>query len=150
MSDETPTALLVVITEVDTEAPLEDATEVLFRQVHPDLYDDGRLASSAFLPSPGDQNQLSTDRASMTTAKEAHQRYIESKRRSVGTFGVTVGECSQQGLRCFPDPVAETESTKANPAHSRVDFSVLGTNQQRKVAKRLKQAAVTRGILYSP
>jgi len=86
----------------------------------------------------------------MTTSKDAYELYVSNKRKSVATFGVTVGEFGEQRLSCFPDPVKCTETTKANPAHARVDFSALGTNQQKKIAKRLKKAAVSRGILYKP
>jgi hypothetical protein len=129
---------------------LSDLAEVLFRQVHPDLYDGEQPASSAFMPNHGDEGQLSTDRSSMTSAKDAHDLYVGSDRKSVGTFGVTVGEFGAHSLSCFPDPILPTETSKANPAHATVDFRALGASQQKKVAKRLKQAAVSRGILHKP
>lgn len=149
MSDET-TPLQTGASPIETPAPLSDAAEVLFRQIHPDLFDGDQPASSAFLPSPGDQDQLSTDRSSLTTAKDAYELYVGNSRKSVGTFGVTVGEFGEQGLSCFADPVCSGGTITANPAHARVDFGSLGTNQQRKVAKRLKKAAVSRGILHRP
>jgi hypothetical protein len=150
VSEEAATAPQTIATLIQPRGTVLAAAEVLFRQVHPDLFDGDQPASSAFLPSPGDQDQLSTDRSSMTTPKGAYELYVGNKRKSIGTFGVTVGEFDEQGLGCFPDPVELTGTTKANPAHARVDFSVLGTNQQKKAAKRLKKAAVSRGILHKP
>ncbi len=86
----------------------------------------------------------------MATAKDAYELYVENGHASIGTFGVTVGEFGEQGLGCFPDPVAPTTTTRANPAHAKVDYSALGTNQKRSAAKRLKKAAVSRGILHKP
>jgi hypothetical protein len=143
-------ATQMVAPPIQPQAALSDATEVLFRQVHPTLFDGDQPASSAFLPNSGDQDQLSTDRSSMTTPKAAYELYVSNNRKSAGTFGVTVGEFGEQGLSCFPDPVGLTESTQTNPAHARVDFGAFGTNQQKKVAKRLKNAAVSRGILHKP
>lgn len=149
MSDEV-TPLPIVAVPMHTPAPISDPREVLFRQVHPDLFDGDQPASSAFLPNSGDCDQLSTDRSSLTTAKDAYELYVANSHASIGTFGVTVGEFGEQGLSCFPDPVEPTTTTKANPAHARVDYSALGTNQKKKVAKRLKKAAVSRGILHKP
>jgi hypothetical protein len=136
VSDETAPDSQMITRSIQSLAPLSDRAEILFRQVHPDLYDGEQPASSAFLPNHGDEGQLSTDRSSMTSPKDAHDLYVGNNRKSVGTFGVTVGEFGEQGLSCFPDPVGPTEITKANPAHATVDFSALGTSQQKKMAKR--------------
>ena len=43
---------------------------MLFRQVHPSQLQGGVLSSAIFIPTPDDEDQLSVDRSSMTTAKE--------------------------------------------------------------------------------
>lgn len=149
MSDEAATTQISA-TSSQLLAALSDPAEVLLRQVHPDLLDGDQPASSAFLPNSGDEDQLSTDRSSMTTAKDAYDLYVSNNRRSAGTYGVSVGEFRGQGLSCFPDPIESGDTTHANPAHARVDFSGFGTSQRKKMAQRLRNAAVSRGVLHKP
>jgi hypothetical protein len=131
---------------------LKVADEVLFRQVHPDLLDGNVPASSAFMPNSGDSDQLSVDRGSLTTPKASYDLYVFNGRRSGGTYGVSVGECGSLLLPCLPDPImgSDIQQAKANPAHALVDFSALGTSQQKKAAKRLKACAISRGVLHKP
>lgn len=132
-----------------TEAlPLTDNNEVLYRQIHPDLLDGDVPASSNFVPKPSDNNELSVDRSSITTADAAFTLYTSGGYRSVAVYGVTVGEFHGEGIPCREDPVPQTPSTRANPAHAVADFTEHTANQQKKVAKRLKQKAIARGKLY--
>ena len=127
---------------------LEDIAEVLFRQIHPNLFDGGEPASSAFIPNESDQGQLSVDRSALTTAQNSHELYVGNGLLSGGVYGVTVGEFGNNGLSCRPDPIMAEEGRRANPAHALVDYNALGTNQRKKVGKRLKAAAMSRGVLY--
>lgn len=149
MSDET-TAVDVSPLTVQPQAALSDTKEVLFRQVHPKLLDGDEPSSAVFIPNSSDESQLSADRSTITTAKDSYELYVSNSLESIGTFGVTVGEFRAEGLLCFPDPVEGTSTIKANPAHARVDFSNINNSKRKKVAKRLKRAAVSRGILYKP
>jgi hypothetical protein len=128
--------------------PLDAATEILFRQVHPNLFDGDEPASSAFVPNESDQGQLSVDRSSLTTAQESYELYVGNGLLSGGVYGVTVGEFGAHGLSCRPDPLDAEEGRRPNPAHALVDYSVLGTNQRKKVGKRLKATALSRGVLH--
>jgi hypothetical protein len=127
---------------------LETAAEILFRQVHPNLFDGGEPASSAFVPNASDDGHLSVDRSSLTTAQESYELYVGSGRLSGGVYGITVGEFGAHGLNCRPDPLKAEDGRKPNPAHALVDYNGLGTNQRKNVGKRLKATAASRGLLH--
>ena len=94
---------------------------------------------------PGDNDELSVDRSSMTTGGAAFSLYTSGGRRSAAVFGVTVGEFRAEGIPCREDPIPESPTAPANPAHAIADYKQHGSNQQKKIAKRLKQKAVFRG-----
>ena len=146
MSEEIPA--LAAAEEDLSPKPLDAPAEILFRHVHPNLFDGDEPASSAFVPNESDRGQLSVDRSSLTTAQESYELYIGNGLLSAGVYGVTVGEFGAHGLSCRPDPLDAEEGRKANPAHALVDYSLLGTNQRKKVGKRLKATAVSRGVLH--
>ena len=129
-------------------ARLEDDDEVLLRQIHPTFLVDGHLASSPFVPSPKDQNQLSVDRSSMTSAAASYDLYRGNGHQSIAVYGVTVGEFGVEGLACHPDPLSATDTQRANPGHAFADYSAVGSNQGKKIAKRLRNVAVKRGRLH--
>jgi hypothetical protein len=129
---------------------MADHTEVLFRQVHPDLMHAGEPASSAFVPKPSDKGYLSVDRSSVTTAKAAYDLYVANGLRSVATYGLTVGEFGAYGLPCKPDPITGIAGQLDNPAHALVDYNAMTPSHQKRVGKRLKTVALARGILHKP
>lgn len=121
--------------------------ELLFRQVHPDMTQNGRPTSAAFKPSKKDQGLLSVSRGALTTAPEAYARFTSPRSsgavlRSAGVWGVTVAETA---LPCFSDPVGAPDP---DPAHAVVSFQSLSNKQLEDSARRLQQAALTRGRLY--
>ena len=131
-----------------TAGPISNPDEIMFRQIHPILYEAGAVASSAFMPTDSDQGQLSVDRGSLTTPKASFDLYRENGRQSAAVYGVSVGEFTTEGIPCKPDPLPATENLKANPAHAYADYYGVGTNQRRKKAQRLRTAALRRGILH--
>jgi hypothetical protein len=133
-----------------TTERLQNEEEILFRQIHPNFYENGHPSSSPFVPSAKDGNQMSVDRSSLTTAAGSFDLYTGNGYQSVAVFGVTVGECGVCGLPCHPDPLGATETRKANPAHAYVDYSAIGSNAGKKIAKRLRNDAVKRGRLHPP
>jgi len=128
--------------------PISDAAEIMFRQVHPILYQAGEVASSAFMPTEDDRGQLSVDRGSLTTPKASFDLYRENGRQSAAVYGVSVGELTVEGIPCQPDPLPARDNLKANPAHAYADYNGIGTNQTRKKAQRLRTAALRRGLLH--
>lgn len=130
------------------EKTLTEPEEVLFRQIHPSLLQDGEPASSSFRPKGSDKGKLSVDRGAMTTAERSHALYTANGFSSVAVYGVTVGEFGKCGIPCEPDPLPATSELAANPAHALANFVDYGSSMQRTVAKRLKTFALARGVLH--
>lgn len=120
----------------------------MLRQIHPDLMDGGEPSSSNFRPTPNDEGKLSVDRGSVTTPKDSHTSYLALGRASIGVYGITVEEFSQEEIPCLPDPLDESHEHGPNPAHALADFTGHGKSKQKTVAKRLKQNALKRGRLH--
>lgn len=127
---------------------LTDNTEVLFRQIHPNSFDNGQPGSDRFRPSEKDQDMLSVDRSAVTTAEEAYKRYVKSGRKSVAVFGISVGEFQNETIPCKEDPLQETCDQLENPAHALADYSSHTPSKQKLIAKRLKRVAIERGCLF--
>ncbi len=110
----------------------------------------GEPASSVFIPKASDGDQLSVDRSSLTTAMASYDLYTANGLKSCATYGLTVGEFHGHGLPCKPNPIKDIPGQLDNPAHALVDFSSLSGASQKKVGKRLKTAALARGVLHKP
>jgi hypothetical protein len=122
--------------------------EVLFRQIHPSFMVNGHPSSQSFQPTDKDANKLSVDRSTITNAAGAFTLYAGNGHKSVGVYGLSVGEFSEHDLPCVPDPLDATDGQMANPAHAYADYSQHGTNKQKTIAKRLKHKAQARGCLH--
>jgi hypothetical protein len=121
---------------------LGDKDELLLRQVIAIWVEEGRPVSRAFRPNTGDGGQLSSDRNSMVTPREAYEAYLEKQRNSGGVWGLTVGEYAADNLSTYADPVVD------NTAHAVVDFAPHAEKEWRRLSKRLHAHAVRRGRLY--
>ena len=128
--------------------PIRPTDEILFRQIHPSLLQDGVISSAVFIPTMNDDGKLSVDRSSKTTTTASFDLYIGSGRASVAVCGVTVEEYDKENIPCYPDPLEAMEILHANPAHAYADFNAFGTNQRRKLAQRLRNVATVRGFLH--
>jgi hypothetical protein len=136
---------------IDDAKVLTEDDELLFRQVHPSFVRDGRPSSQAFRPTPKDAGKLSVARGALTTSKAAYQHYTERLGLpSAGTWGVTVGECREQGLPAVADPLTAPPETVADPAHAVIDFTGLSRSQAEAKGTRVARKAFERGRLYSP
>ena len=131
---------------------LTEERELLYRQIHPGFIHDGRVSSQAFSPTPKDENQLSVDRSSLTTARESFEFFISREGcQSAGVYGVTVGECRNCDLSVRADPLEPSPSSAGNAAHALIDFSALPSNSQReKRAKKLARHARDRSWQFRP
>jgi hypothetical protein len=127
---------------------LTDESELLFRQIHPDLMQNGEPSSSGFRPKDSDQNMLSVDRSTVTTASGSHALYTGNGYKSAATYGLSVGEFNLHDISCRPDPLTAVNGRSANPAHALADFSKHGTSKQKTLAKKIKKLAVARGVLH--
>lgn len=131
-----------------TETKLTDPAEVLLRQMHPDLMQDGEPSSSNFRPKETDQGKLSVDRSALTNAEAAYDLYTSNGFTSVAVYGVSVAEFDVCGITCEANPLAATDFHAANPAHALADFTPFGGSKQKTLAKRIKKAAIARGMLH--
>ncbi len=130
------------------EEPIDDADELLHRQVHPTFLQNGRVSSQAFRPTPKDEGMLSVSRGSMTTAEDAYVLYTGDKGlESAGVWSVTVSECGTVDLKAFHDPLTDPVP---DSAHSFVDFRDVGTSKAEKCSKRLAAFARARGCQHAP
>jgi hypothetical protein len=59
-------------------------------------------------------------------------------------WGVSCSEVSALGLTSTPDPLANF------PSHALIDFTAFHEKSFRKLAKKLKAAALSRGCLHTP
>jgi hypothetical protein len=134
-----------------TDTLLTDSGEVMLRQIHPNLYLDGKIASTAFMPTADDKGELSVDRSSLTTPVASFNLYLANGRQSVAVYGVSIGQFDAQGIPCHSDPLPETDKLEANPAHAYADFKGIETpKKQKQAAQRLRDLAVERNCLYAP
>jgi hypothetical protein len=131
-----------------TSQPIDDSEEVLFRQIHPNFYDNSYPGSGQFAPTAKDDKKLSVDRSSLTTAAASHALFTTNGFASVAVYGVSVAEFRVENLPCYPDPLKAEGVLKANPAHAYADFSAFSASQGKKIAKRLRNNAVKRGRLH--
>lgn len=129
-------------------APLTDGAEVLLRQIHPDLVQDGTPASSAFRPKESDKNKLSVDRGAMTTASAAFDLFTSNGYTSIAVYGISVDEFGVCDIPCEHDPLPAEGEKKANPAHALANFEKFGSSKQKTLSQRIKRAAIARGILH--
>jgi hypothetical protein len=134
---------------VQTETLITNGCEVLFRQVHPNLYLDGKIASTAFMPTTDDKGELSVDRSSLTTPAASFDLYVANGRHSAAVYGVSVAQFEAEGISCHSDPLPETDHLKANLAHAYADFNGIATSKKQ-AAQRLRDRAIERGCLYKP
>lgn len=129
---------------------LTDKAELLFRQIHPNFLENGEPSSDRFRPSAKDKNKLSLDRSSLTTPEKSHALYTSNGLQSAAVFGLSVEEFESETISCHSDPVDETETSAANPAHALADYGLHTEQKQKLIAKKLKRLAISRGCLYPP
>lgn len=132
----------------EPEQHLTDDDEIMLRQVHPQWYQGGDLASRLFLPGSRDEGRLSVDRSALTSAEDAHVNFVSNGGNSVAVCGVTVAEFGEEKLPVFPDPLPATATTRPNDAHALVDFRSTEQRALKTLGKRLQNKALKRGLLY--
>lgn len=123
---------------------LASSDELLMRQVHPNLMQEGRLWSGAFTPTKADSGLLSSDRDSLISPKDAYERYLKAKAltQAGGSWGVSINEFRAIDLVCYSDPLTD------NDAHVLVDFAAKGADKEKGLGKLAYVKATARGRLY--
>lgn len=128
--------------------PLTKPDEVLFRQIHPNYMQNGEPASDRFQPQPNDHGLMSVDRSSLTDAASSHALYIQTGKQSAAVYGVTIEEFTEELIVCREDPLVETDTSPANPAHAAADYTTHEKKKWKLISKRLTQKAKARGKLF--
>ncbi|WP_194293419.1 hypothetical protein [Actinomadura macrotermitis] len=132
------------------EELIGEVDEFLYRQVHPQFVQDGRVTSQAFRPTEKDAGELSISRGSQVSAEEAfifHTARLQLD--SAGSWIVSVDEVGKIGLRAVDDQHAPTRPDPCPPGHGYIDFRSLQTqNALKKAASKLRDAAEVRGRAF--
>jgi len=98
--------------------------------------------SQVFKPTPKDNNKLSAYDGDQISAEKAWMHYTkELGYASIGAVAVSVQECQSESLTVRLD-------REPFPEHVSIDFDSRGGKSIDGIAKRLKNAAVSRGWQY--
>jgi hypothetical protein len=120
-------------------------TTPLLRQAHPNFMAGGEITSQVFMPFPKDDGSLSVYDGDQCSPADAYEHYTQVLcNQSAGGWSVTKAEADGAGAEGRPDPLPDF------PAHAAIDFGGIPEKDRRKVAKRLKALASSRGCQYWP
>ncbi|AHH20822.1 hypothetical protein NONO_c60460 [Nocardia nova SH22a] len=133
------------------EVELDDANELVWRNVNPGFLDNGVLSSQAFRPTPKDKSKLSGARqAKVSAEKHFHEFTTELNLSSAGVWAVSVAEANAQDVRCVYDAEAATRPPDPCPAgHTYFDFQPHGTGARKRISRVLSDKAAARGCQHS-
>ncbi|WP_299343142.1 hypothetical protein [uncultured Pseudoxanthomonas sp.] len=128
------------------EKLISDESEVLLRQVHPQWFQEKRLYSAAFRPTPKDQGELSVHSKALIEPEPCFDEYVEKygKDKSAGVWGLSVADLNAQFIKAYRDPIDGDEP------HCVADFNPHTKSQWEKLSKKLRAAADARGPLHLP
>ncbi|MGW4325433.1 hypothetical protein ACWEKR_06025 [Nocardia sp. NPDC004573] len=134
----------------EVEVELDDASELIWRNVNPAWIQDGKVSSQAFRPTPKDKQQLSGAREQKVTAeKHFHEFTQELELRSVGVWAVSVGEANAQDVRCVYDAESADAPDPCPTGHTYLDFRAhMGDKAIRRVGRLLSEDAQRRGRMH--
>jgi hypothetical protein len=115
---------------------------LLLRQINPSWYQQGRVTSQAFKPTPKDESLLSVYDGSLISPEKAWEHFTRTLGfQSVGVLAISLGECKHYELPVRSDP-------HPFPEHAVIDFTGFLRNQIENKAKLLRAVAVARGWQY--
>jgi hypothetical protein len=120
-----------------------ESTTLLFRQVNPQFYKEGRVLSVAFKPSANHMGLLSVYDGDQIEAGAAWNHFTTKLGlASSGTWAVSVVEATSLDLLARPMPLEDF------PEHAVIDFSGHDDKAQKAKAKLLAARAEARGCLF--
>jgi hypothetical protein len=124
--------------------------EVLYRQVHPAQMKGTEPNYLAFRPMKSHQYTLSTTRQ-WVGPERSYRQHIAQDLKSVGTWGISVNECSKAELDAFDDSSLPGKP----PGHVSIPFGIPPTDSEKdpsliEKARMLRNHAAARGCLYRP
>jgi hypothetical protein len=110
---------------------------LLLRQIHPSWVNADGISSEAFNPSTKDNGKLSAYSGDLFTAEKSFDHYTATQ-DSVGVLAVTNEECVNEHLVCNLD-------NAPFEGHVSVDYNPHPKKTCKKVAKKLRNIAISRG-----
>jgi hypothetical protein len=129
---------------------LTDPDLLLFRQIHPAHYPDGRISSGAFVPGPNHNSLLSVRHESIG-ARRAYEEFVAAGIKSLGTWAVSVVEVESNpesdGISAYLDELIDGRPE----AHVSIDFTPSPSRgATKRIARHLARRAESRGCQYRP
>lgn len=124
-----------------------EETVILYRVIPRFWVEEGVVSSQSFRPMPDDNELLSASDSSKVSAVCAYNKYAQDPDldRPVGVLGITVCECSAQGLGVRPDPQL------GQPEHVLIDFTDCPSKKSiHRKGQALRDIAVDRSWFYGP
>jgi hypothetical protein len=134
---------------LEGEQLMSNAGELVYRQMTQHMFDGDKLKTEAFGPSSADRDMPSYARSTETTPQESRDWHTQNaKSRSLGVWGVTVGEAIESGRHVVDDSQRPPyEDKRRAPGHCFVDFRGLSRPHKRELRARLYFYATDRGEL---
>lgn len=141
------------------EIVLDDPSEQVWRQVHPQRLRGAQISSEAFVPGRNDEKMLSCSREQTVTAEDAiefHTAVLGKK--SAGAAVITVNHVrSAEPVNAASPPVVELraiddsavtvpEDEPKAPGHTYLDYRPFGSSRIEKKAKQLAYFANEAGL----
>lgn len=131
------------------ETELDNADELIWRNVHPSWIDSGKVTSQAFRPTPKDTGKLSGARQEKVTAdKHFHEFTTELNLVSTGIWAISVGEAQREHVRCVYDAESDSKPNPCPTGHTYLDYRVHTGGKIRKIASALRDRAEERGCQH--
>jgi hypothetical protein len=134
------------------EVELDNADELVWRNVNPKFIESGVVSSQAFRPTPKDKRKMSGAREDKVSAdKHFHEFTNDLGLESAGVWAVSVREANAQDVRCVYD--AESLNRPPDPCptgHTYFDFQPHGNSAQRRIGRILSDNAQQRGRKHPP
>ena len=122
-----------------------NAATILLRQAHPKFIEGNLPTSQVFQPNSYDGGKMSVYDGDQVSPNESYIHYTKVlNMQSHSVWAVTKGEADSEGVPGGADFLPDF------PSHAKIDFPALPEKSWRKVAKRLKVLAISRGCQYLP
>lgn len=128
------------------EIVLDNADELIWRNVHPSWIQDGKVSSLAFKPSPKDTGRLSGARQDKVSAEKHYFEFTDALGlTSSGVWAITVGEAQAQNVPCVYDAESSSKPDPCPTGHTYLDYRAQTGGRIRKIASALRRKAEERG-----
>lgn len=121
-----------------------DHPVVVYRAVHPDFVQEGRVTSQAYRLSGADGGLLSVRDGRVVSAEEACHRHRAQGRRAAGVAALQVQDYHGHNVRVFEDPCTVAEDGFDDDSHALADLRALSPTAAGRLGKKLVRASTVR------